>query len=82
MFEYLESVDRSIVLAVNGWNTPFLDQFFWVVTKTATWIPFYLIIAFLIWKNQGTKTTLIFLGTAFLMVAVVDSSTTFFSRTQ
>lgn len=80
MFEYLESIDRSIVLAVNGWNTPFLDEFFWVVTQTITWIPFYLFLVYLIWKNYGTKTTLLFLGMALLMVAIVDSSTKFFFK--
>ncbi|MDF3027804.1 MAG: phosphoesterase PA-phosphatase related protein [Fluviicola sp.] len=80
MFEYLESIDRSIVLTVNGWNTPFLDQFFWIVTKTITWIPFYLAIFYLIWKNYGLKTTFIFLGMTLLMVAIVDSSTTFFFK--
>lgn len=80
MFEYLESIDRSIVLTVNGWNTPFLDQFFWIVTKTITWIPFYLLLFYFIWKHYGLKTTLIFLGMALLMVAVVDSSTTFFFK--
>nr|WP_294858033.1 phosphatase PAP2 family protein [uncultured Fluviicola sp.] len=80
MFEYLESIDRSIVLAVNGWNTPFLDQFFWYVTQTATWIPLYLLLIYFIWKNYGTKTTLLFLGMALLMVAIVDSSTKFFFK--
>lgn len=77
MFEYLESVDRSIVLTINGWNTPFLDQFFWYVTKTATWIPFYLLLIFFIGRNYGIKTAGIFLVMAMIMVAIVDSSTTF-----
>lgn len=80
MFDYLESIDRSIVLAINGWNTPFLDQFFWYVTKTATWIPFYLLLLYFIWKNYGLRTTLIFLGMALAMIAIVDSSTTFFFK--
>lgn len=80
MFEYLESIDRSIVLTVNGWNTPFLDQFFWYVSKTVTWIPFYLLLFYLVWKNSGAKTALLFLATALLMIAVVDSTTTFFFK--
>ena len=76
MFEYLESIDRSIVLAVNGWNTPFLDQFFWVVTQTTTWIPFYILLIYLVHRNYGTKTMFVFLGMAVLMIAVVDSTTT------
>lgn len=80
MFEYLESIDRNIVLAINGWNTPFLDQFFWIVTQTTTWIPFYLLIFYLVWKKLGVKTTLIFFGMTLLMIAIVDSSTTFFFK--
>lgn len=80
MFEYLESIDRSIVLAVNSWNTPFLDQFFWIVSKTAPWVPFYLLILFFIWKNYGVKTALLFLGMVLLIVAIVDSSTTFWFK--
>ena len=76
MFEYLESIDRSIVLAVNGWNTPFLDQFFWVVTQTITWIPFYILLLYFVHKNYGTKTMFLFLGIAVVMIAVVDSTTT------
>jgi len=80
MFDYLESIDRSIVLAVNGWNTPFLDQFFWYVTQTITWIPFYLLLIYFIWKKSGTKITLIFLVMALLMIAIVDSTTTIFFK--
>lgn len=77
MFESLEAIDRSIVLAVNSWNTPFLDQFFWMVTQTVTWIPFYVLLLYFIWKKNGLKTMLVFLGMALLLVALVDSSTTY-----
>jgi undecaprenyl-diphosphatase len=80
MFEYLESIDRNIVLTVNSWNTPFLDQFFWIVTKTTTWIPLYCLLVYLIWRNSGWKTAVQFLVMALLMVAIVDSSTTFFFK--
>lgn len=76
MFEYLESIDRSIVLAVNSWNNPFLDQFFWIVTQTTTWIPFYALLIYLIWKNRGLRTGLIFLVMVSLMIGIVDSTTT------
>jgi undecaprenyl-diphosphatase len=80
MFDYLESIDRSIVLTINGWNSPFLDQFFWIVTKTVTWIPFYAQLIYLVGRNYGWKTMVLFLGMAMLMVAIVDSSTTFFFK--
>lgn len=77
MFEYLESIDRSIVLAVNRWHTPFLDNFFWITSKTLTWAPFYLLLLFLVWRNSNWRTTFIFLASALLLVALVDSSTTY-----
>ncbi|MDR0801571.1 phosphatase PAP2 family protein [Fluviicola sp.] len=77
MFEPLKAIDRSIVLAVNSWNTPFLDQFFWMVSKTMPWVPFYLLILYFVWKKNGLKTMFVFLGMALLLVAIVDSSTTF-----
>lgn len=77
MFESLEAIDRSIVLAVNSWNTPFLDQFFWIVSKTAPWIPFYLLILYVVWRKNGLKTMGVFLVMAVLLVALLDSSTTF-----
>lgn len=58
MIEWLESVDRSIVLLVNSWSTPFLDEFFWLVSAKLTWIPFYIFLLFLFkrkndWRNTG-----------------------------
>lgn len=77
MFDYLEAIDRSMVLAVNGWNTPFLDEFFWIVSKTLTWLPFYFLLLYLVWKNSNWQTALIFLGSVILLVGLVDSSTTY-----
>ena len=44
MIEYLESLDRWLVLTINGWNTPFLDEVMWVISGKLTWIPLYLIL--------------------------------------
>lgn len=77
MLEALEGIDRGIVLFVNGWHTPFLDTFFWIISKTGTWIPFYAILIYLTTKYYGWKNALIFAGLSFAMVALVDSTTTF-----
>jgi undecaprenyl-diphosphatase len=77
LFDYLEQVDRSIVLTVNGWYSPFLDEFFWWISKTAVWIPVYLIALFFLYKNYGAKIALIGVFFAIGMIAIVDTSTTF-----
>lgn len=72
MIEWLESIDRAIVLTVNGWHTPFLDEFFWIVSARWPWIPLYLLLIWLSWKTFGTKKLFVFLGIVALTMALVD----------
>lgn len=47
MIEFLEEIDRSIVIAVNSWNTPFLDELMWWISARITWIPLYIFLLIL-----------------------------------
>ena len=47
MIEFLEEIDRSIVMAVNSWNTPVLDEIMWWISARITWIPLYLFLIYL-----------------------------------
>ena len=51
MIEFLEEIDRSIVLAINGWNNPFMDELMWWISARITWIPLYLILLYLAYKK-------------------------------
>jgi len=72
MIEWLESVDRSIVLTVNSWNTPFLDEFFWLVSAKLTWVPFYIFLFFLFKRRSDWKNTGLFLIMAIAAVGFSD----------
>lgn len=37
MIEYLDQIDKQVLLYLNGMHAPFLDTFMWYVSKTATW---------------------------------------------
>lgn len=74
MFEYLESIDRSIVVAVNGTHNPFFDEFFWLVSSTLFWAPLYLYLLHTVWKTYRWRNFLIFLGLVALMILVTDKS--------
>ncbi len=74
MFEYLESIDRSIVVAINGAHNPFFDEVFWLVSKTLTWIPLYIFILHHVWKADQWRNLLVFLGMASLMVLITDQT--------
>ncbi|MFO0495930.1 MAG: hypothetical protein ACK50Y_10405, partial [Flavobacteriia bacterium] len=72
MIEWLESIDRGIVLAVNGMHTPFLDEIMWLVSGRLTWIPLYIYLIFIALQNIGTKKTAVFLVFVILAVAFSD----------
>ena len=72
MMEWLESIDRSIVLTVNSWNSPFMDEFMWIVSAKLTWIPLYIILFTLCYRKFGLKTSIIFLLVGIVTVAITD----------
>jgi undecaprenyl-diphosphatase len=72
MIEKLESIDRWIVLTVNSWDTPFLDELMWVISQRATWIPLYLILFILAYKRLNKKQLIVFALCAILAVAIAD----------
>ena len=77
MFDFLEGIDRTIILAVNGANHPILDEFFWWVSNKLVWSPLYFLILYLVWKTYKWKGMFIFLGLALAMIAVSDAGTTY-----
>ena len=72
MIEWLESIDRAIVLTVNSWNSPFFDEFFWLVSAKLTWIPFYLFLLFLFYRKSDWQNAGIFLLMAIVAVGFSD----------
>lgn len=70
--ETLEAIDRSIVLAINGLNSPFLDEFMWIVSGRVIWIPLYILLIYLFFKSNGAKKTLLFVLFAVITVALAD----------
>jgi undecaprenyl-diphosphatase len=70
--DYLESIDRAIVEAVNGWNTPFLDEFMWIVSGKLTWVPFYILLIFLYTRKTNIIKGVVFFLCAIVAVALAD----------
>lgn len=51
----LESLDRMILLFINGRHTLWLDNAMWLLTQTLTWIPFYLMLVWLLFVCKRRK---------------------------
>ena len=53
MIEWLQQIDYSLFLVINGWHSDSWDGIMWWISGKTTWWPFYLIIlAYLGWKNR------------------------------
>jgi undecaprenyl-diphosphatase len=72
MIESLESIDRAIVEAVNGCNSPFWDEVMWIISEKLTWVPLYLVLIYLAIRQSGWKICLLFFLGAALTVGLAD----------
>lgn len=72
MIEWLEEIDRELVLWINGWHSPFLDTFFWYISDRFVWIPFYVLLVYLAFRRSNLKSTLIFFLIAIACVGIAD----------
>jgi len=58
----LIDLDKKLFLFLNGLNNPFLDLIMYYATETLFWLPFYLLLIFLIFKNYKNEGWFILLG--------------------
>jgi undecaprenyl-diphosphatase len=64
----LESIDRAIVLFVNGLHTPLLDEIMWFLSGRLSLLPLYLLLLVLLkFQNTWKNTAIILVG---LIIAI------------
>ncbi|HEV8515958.1 MAG TPA: phosphatase PAP2 family protein [Cyclobacteriaceae bacterium] len=64
----LIDLDKKLLLFLNGLNNPFMDQIMFYATKTFFWLPLYLFLIFLIFKNYRKETLFVLLGAAITII--------------
>lgn len=52
---WLQETDTHILLAINGANDPLLDLVFYYISQKWTWIPFYIWILYVLYRNYGRR---------------------------
>lgn len=70
--ETLEYWDRAIVLAVNSWHSPWLDELMWFISGKLTWFPIWFWFLYLAFKNLERKHFYIFLICALASIGIAD----------
>ncbi len=74
MLHELITLDKQILLWINGMNTPFLDFVMYWMSERFVWIPLYLWLIWLMWKHYGKQIWLILAGVV-LMMLISDMGT-------
>lgn len=71
MLDYLIHLDKKLFIFLNNLGSKPFDEIWLLVTKQLNWIPFFLILLFILYKKLGTKK----LGIAILTVAALITFT-------
>ena len=68
--DYIEQLDRAILLFINGYHSPFFDEMMWQISHQWIWIPLYIYVLVYAFKNLKTKSFIFFIigvGLCFLL---------------
>ena len=79
MIEWLDNIDRQILLYLNGINSPFFDDLMYRLTEQLYWFPFFAIVLYFIFRRYGIQSVFLVLGIA-LTIALADQFTSRFMK--
>ena len=77
----LLSLDQSIFLAINGWNSPIFDQVMFFTSAVYTWLPLYFFLLYLVFQTYGKKGWLILIVVAITILFSDSGSVVLFKNT-
>lgn len=73
--EQIILLDKEVFLYLNNLGNESWDQFWLAISYRFNWIPFYILLLYLVFKNFGWKQTLLILGLSVLMIVITDQMT-------
>lgn len=80
MIEQLIELDKAFFLFLNGLGTVYWDAFWMFYTAKLHWIPFYAVLAYLMYKRLNTKMFVLTLVVIVLMISFTDQVTNLFKH--
>lgn len=72
MIDFLNSLDTTIFLFINGLHNPFLDKFMFVFSSKWVWVPMYAMLLFILFRTFGLKKTLVYVGALGMALLLAD----------
>lgn len=71
---WLSDIDARLLLIVNGAHSPFFDSVMWCISGRWIWIPFYVVLAYLLFRRMSWKRASICLVTIGLIILSADQT--------
>lgn len=71
---WLSDIDARLLLIVNGAHSPFFDSVMWCVSGRWIWVPFYAVLAYLLFRRMSWKRASICLVTIGLIILAADQT--------
>lgn len=78
--QWLVEGDSSILLAVNGMHSSYFDTFMWLCSRKFEWIPFYLSILYVLFRNFNWRVVLYSLVAMGVILLLTDTVSSHFIR--
>ena len=78
--QWLVEGDSSILLAVNGMHSSYFDTFMWLCSRKFEWIPFYLSILYVLFRNFNWRVVLYSLVAMGVILLLTDAVSSHFIR--
>lgn len=71
---WLSDIDARLLLIVNGAHSPFFDSVMWCISGRWIWVPFYVMLAYLLFRRMSWKRASICLVTIGLIILAADQT--------
>ena len=71
MIEYIDSIDKQLLLFLNSMHSTYFDTLMWYVSKTATWSLMLVILLYILFKDNWRQAIIIVIGIA-LTITLAD----------
>ena len=70
--DYLINIDSDLLLWLNGAHNAFFDAFMMLFTNKFIWVPMYLALAYLLFRNMSLKQVVMCLVAIALLIVITD----------
>lgn len=74
LIQFLEQLDTSFFLALNGLHNAYWDRFMMIYTQRFVWVPFYLSFLYVMFRNFPVKINIVCIVVVAIIITICDQT--------